>query len=93
MAKTAEKEMPDLTGCPRVKKNRLEDVVVRETTFKGHKLVDARVIERAITPNGQPIMTRKGLTLTKLVWRELLPFIHAVVDPPEGSGDEADKQA
>ena len=50
-------------------KNGLEEVRVSLTQYKGYDLIDLRVYY--IPPSGDPVPTRKGLTLSVDLYREL----------------------
>jgi len=78
-----------------VRKNASEVVVVRQTWYEGHDLVDVRVFVVDAEGQGhQP--TRKGVCAKPATWRALLPVIAEALgeevpgDDEESDGDEDD---
>lgn len=66
--------MPDL-AIGELKKNASEVVQVRRTVYNGHPLIDVRCWLQPALPGPEPTPTRKGLSLSRGLWGELLPLI------------------
>jgi len=74
-----------------VRKNRMELIRLRRTTFNGRELLDCRVWVESAVPGGEGTVTKKGLTLPPATWRKLLPLIErGLHEFDEHDGEEAD---
>ncbi len=71
-----------------VPKNARELIRLRHTTFNGVSLVDARVWTLPAVPGSESKPTKKGLTLRRETWAELLAALSAEL----ADADETDDQ-